>query len=115
MYQLSYAESIEESTKECRERERRALDHAIALLEKAETTGPGTAVTGEALQFLCKLWKALIEDLINPENDLPDVLRGDLVSIGIWVLREADAIQAGRADGLDSLIEVCAMIRDGLK
>lgn len=115
MYQLSYAESIEESARECRDRERRALDRAIALLEEAEGTGAGSVIAREALQFLCNLWKALIEDLISPENDLPDVLRGDLVSVGIWVLREADAVQAGKSDGFHSLIEVCAMIRNGLR
>ena len=65
--------------------------------------------------FLRQLWKALIEDLADSENDLPDVLRGDLISIGIWMLRETDAVEDGRSDVFRNLIEVSAMIRDGLK
>ena len=53
----------------------------------------------EALSFLRRLWRALIEDLVDLENDLPDVLRGDLISIGIWILREADAVENGRSHG----------------
>jgi flagellar protein FlaF len=115
MYQLSYAETVEESSRECRDRERRALDRSIALLEKAEGAGGGSAAAMEALRFARRLWKALIEDLADSENDLPDVLRGDLISIGIWILREADALEAARSNGFRSLIEVSAMIRDGLK
>jgi flagellar biosynthesis activator protein FlaF len=115
MYQLSYVESIEESPQACRDRERRALDHAIALLGQANAVGVGSPVAGEALSFLCELWKALIQDLVDAENDLPDVLRADLVSVGLWVLREADAIRARRSDGFRGLIEICCMIRDGLK
>ncbi len=115
MYQLSYAESIEESPNACRDRERRALDHAISLLERAGTAGVESSVGREALSFLCQLWRALIQDLADEENDLPDVLRADLISIGLWIIREADAVRGGRSDGLRSLIEVCGIVRDGLK
>jgi flagellar protein FlaF len=43
------------------------------------------------------------------------VLRGDLISIGIWMLREADAVEDGGSDVFRNLIEISAMIRDGLK
>ncbi|ACK49028.1 flagellar FlaF family protein [Methylocella silvestris BL2] len=115
MYQRSYAESLESSPGECRERERRALDHALQLLEKARHDGVGSAAAAEALHFLCRLWKALIEDLISPENDLPDVLRGDLVSVGIWVLREADSIREEKSSNFRGLIEICSAIRNGLR
>ncbi len=115
MHQLSYAENLESVPSECRERERRALNHALQLLEMAEHDGAGSAAAAEALNFLCNLWKALIEDLISPENDLPDVLRGDLVSVGIWNLREADSIRAGVSNNFRGLIEICSVIRDGLR
>ncbi len=115
MYQLSYAETVEESSRECRDRERRALDRSIALLEEAERAGFGSAAATEALHFARQLWRAFIEDLADSENDLPDVVRGDLISIGIWILREADTVEAGRSNSFRGLIEVSAMIRDGLK
>ncbi len=115
MYQLSYAETVEESSRDCRDRERRALDRSISLLEEAEGAEGGSAAAMEALRFARRLWKVLIEDLADSENDLPDVLRGDLISIGIWILREAEALEAGRSNCFRGLIEISAMIRDGLK
>lgn len=115
MYQMSYAEAIEESAPECRDRDRRALEHCVSLLEQAEGEELGSPAVAEALRFARRLWKALIEDLLGPDNDLPDVLRGDLVSVGIWILREADAIEAGRLSGIRGLIEITGLIRDGLK
>lgn len=115
MYQLSYAENVESDPANCRDRERRALEHAIGLLQQAEAMGMRSPVAANALSFLCALWRALIEDLVDAENDLPDVLRADLVSVGLWVLKEADSIRAGRSESCRGLIEVCAMIRDGLK
>ncbi len=115
MYQLSYAETVEESARECRERERRALERSIALLAEAERNGTGSPAAIEALAFVRRLWRTLIEDLAGSENDLPDALRGDLISIGIWILRETDAIEKGRSNGFRSLVEISGMIRDGLK
>ena len=115
MYQLTYAEAVEQSSRECRERERRALDRSIALLEEAERGGRASPAGIEALGFVRRLWRALTEDLADGENDLPDVLRGDLISVGISILRETDAIEAGRSNSFRGLIEVSAMIRDGLK
>lgn len=115
MYQLGYAENIEDSPKECRDRERRALEHAIALMQQAEVAGARAPIAAEALFFVSTLWKTLIEDLVDPENDLPEVLRGDLVSVGLWIIKEADLIRTGRSEGFRGLIEVCVMICDGLK
>ncbi len=115
MYQLSYAENAMESQRDCRDRERRALEHAIALFEKAMAAGPRSPAAEEALSFACTLWKALIEDLIAPENDLPDMLRADLVSVGVWIIKEANSIRSGQSQSFRGLIEVCSMISDGLK
>ncbi|WP_395665166.1 flagellar biosynthesis regulator FlaF [Methylocella sp.] len=115
MYQASYAEALENAPSECRERERMAFDHAIDLLKRAESDGRGSTTALEAIDFVCRLWKALLEDLASADNDLPESLRGDLISVGIWVLRESDRLRAGGPDGFRSLIEVCATIRDGLR
>ena len=34
-----------------------------------------------------------IEDLAIPENGLPDKLRADIISIGLWVVKEADRLR----------------------
>lgn len=115
MYQRSYAESFSDSLRECRDRERLALERAIALLEQAESAGPQTREAANALDFAAKLWNAFIQDLADPENDLPDVLRADLISVGLWIIKEAALIRSGESMNFRGLIEICAMIRDGLK
>jgi flagellar protein FlaF len=115
MYQYSYIESLDDNAGTCRERERNALEQAIALLMKAEVEGPRSLVAVEAVTYLRRLWNALIEDLGNPENDLPVVLRADLISIGIWIIKEADMIRVGQSENFNGLIEICSIIRDGLK
>lgn len=115
MYQLSYAEHLDENLKDCRDRERLALERAIALLQKAEAAGTQSPEAIEALGFLTALWNTFIGDLISPENDLPDVLRADLVSVGLWIVKEAAQIGSGRSQNFRGLIEVCSTIRDGLE
>lgn len=115
MYRRSYAEQLEETPSECRDRERRAFDLAIERLQLAVQDGVSSPQAVESLQFLCRLWQALIEDLMAPDNDLPDSLRADLISIGIWVIKEAESIRVGRSTNFRSLIEVCSTVRDGLK
>lgn len=115
MYQSSYAETALDSQRDCRERERQALEHAIMLLQSAETGGLKSPAATKALDFLSSLWKAFIQDLLAPENDLPDALRADLVSVGVWVLKETESVRLGNSVGVGGLIEVCSIICDGLK
>ena len=68
----------------------------------------------EALLFVRKLWSVLIEDLAKAENDLPQQLRADLISIGLWVMREAEQIRLEKSDNFKGIVEVSQTIRDGL-
>lgn len=115
MYQFSYAEILEDDPQSSRNREREALDHAIELLKLAKQNGRCSRDAIEALHYVRKLWMILIEDLANPENDLPDVLKADLISVGIWITKEADVISVGKSENFDGLIEICGIVRDGLK
>jgi flagellar protein FlaF len=115
MYQSAYAEQFEEMPQECRDRERRAFDRAIELLRDADQVGASSAVAEQAFHFVCRLWQALIEDLATPDNDLPDILKRDLISIGIWVVKEVEAIRRGKSTNLRGLIDICTIVREGLK
>lgn len=115
MYQFPYAEVLDDAPKAARERERQALEHCIALLRSAKEHGTRSREATEALLFLRKLWSTFVEDLANAENDLPKALRADLISIGLWVMREADDIRTEKSHSFDDLIEVCEMICEGLK
>ncbi|SHO63217.1 flagellar protein FlaF [Pseudoxanthobacter soli DSM 19599] len=115
MYRFSYAEIVEDSSDEGRSRERMAFEHAIYLLEKAEPRGLKSSETLEAAQFVQKMWSFLISDLSSGDNGLAESVRADLMSIGLWVIRQADHLIHERAVSLDALITVHRTIRDGLQ
>jgi flagellar protein FlaF len=115
MYQFSYAEVLEDDPRDARGNERRAFEHAIALLRAAEAGGTQSRDCIEALQFVRRLWTILIDDLGGPGNDLPEALRADLISIGLWVMKELELIRSGRSENLAGIREVCATICEGLK
>jgi flagellar protein FlaF len=114
MYQLSYAEIMEGDARESRAREQLVFDRAIELMRRAEAAGGGSAEAGEAIQYVQRLWMFFIENLGNPDNDLPVALKDNLISIGRWAIAEADRIVADRERGFASLIDVNTAIRNGL-
>jgi flagellar protein FlaF len=114
MYQFTYAEVLEETPQGARERERQAIDRSIEMLEAADKAGPQSRESIEALHYLRRLWGLLMEDLSKPENDLPERLRADLISIGLWILREAEDIRLEKSSNFRGIIEVSQNIRDGL-
>src|SRR5579863_5542003 len=115
MYQFSYKEIMEESTQDARARERQAMQRAIELLELGQQKGVKSLEAAEALNYLNKLWHIFIDDLAKPENDLPNALRAELISIGIWITNEINRMRLGKSENFGGLIEICAIIRDGLR
>ena len=115
MYQLSYAEVLEDDQATARRVEAQALDRAVVLLEKAAAILRPSREGVEALHFTRQLWMTFVQALQSPENALPAELRANLISIGIWVLKEADAIRRGTSTNYAGIADVCVMIRDGLR
>ncbi|MGO4707445.1 flagellar biosynthesis regulator FlaF [Microvirga sp. 2MCAF38] len=115
MYRHSYAEVLEDASDGCRERERMAFDRAIDLLNAANIRGANSPESSDAISFVQRLWTLLIEDLVSAENGLPEALRGQLVSIGLWIMKEADMIRRGQSSNYGTLIALNTMIRDGLR
>lgn len=115
MYKFSYTEVIEQSPETDRENEKKAIDHSIDLLRRAEAAGAGSKEAAEATYFVSRLWSILLEDLAKPENDLPQEFRAQVISIGIWILKELEAIRSGDRDSFSGLIVVSESISEGLK
>jgi len=115
MYKFYYNEVLDESPKEAREQERSALERSIALLQEAERKGAQSREAIEAIFFVRRLWGIFIEDLAKSENGLPQKLRADLVSVGLWVMRETEEIRLGRSSNFAALIDVSRTISEGLK
>lgn len=115
MYQFSYAEVQTDSVADARDRERQLLTRSVDLLIAAREHGPRSMQAVEAVHFLNRIWTTLIQDLGNPENELPEELRANLISIGLWLLREAEEVRQGRSTNFEGLIEVSQIIRDGIQ
>ena len=97
-----------------RERERQAIDHSIELLQAADKPGSAIARSGRGAAVRARLWAILVEDLAKADNDLPQKLRAELISIGLWVMGEAERIRLEKSTNFKGLIEVSQTIRDGL-
>lgn len=114
MYEFAYNDIIEDSPSAMRAQERLALDQVIAMLKAAAKVGPRSVEAVHALYQLRLLWTVFIEDLSHPENALPERLRAQLISIGIWVHKEIERVRGGVTTDLTALIEINEIIRDGL-
>jgi flagellar protein FlaF len=114
MYHQRYTEAAEDSSIHARRRERQLLEQAIKKLAIAKVRGFQSPESFEAMEFSRGLWTAFVVDLSNDENALPQSLRASLISIGLWIRREADMIDAGQSKNIDALIEINQMIADGL-
>lgn len=115
MYQFSYAEVLDEAPAGAREREYQAVERSIELLRAAEAAGVRSRECVEAVLFVRRLWNFFLEDLASADNDLPKPLRAELISIGLWILKEIDLIRLEKSKNFKTLIEVSESIRDGLK
>ena len=117
MYQFSYAEIMEEGVAVSKDRERQVLDRSIALLEAAMASRGGNfgKETVEAVYFTRRVWIRFIEDLGNPENQLEDELRANLISIAIWILKEIEKIRKRESSNFQGIIDITTIIKDGIK
>ena len=115
MIMLRDAEIEEDSPTDARDRERQLLDRSIELLAKAADEGKNSFTRIEAVHFTIRLWSMLLEDLASTDNALPKELRANLISIGIWILREANAIRQGESENFSGILEITKIIRDGVE
>ena len=61
-----------------------------------------------------RLWHALEEDLVRPQNQLPGPLKAKIISVAIWVERHSKLAEQGEAT-TESLIQVNESIMKGLQ
>lgn len=115
MYQFSYAEVQTDSVADAKDRERQLLTRSIDLLVAAREKGARSIEATRAIYFLNRVWTTFVEDLGSEDNELPQELRANLISIGLWLLREAEEVRQGHSDNFEGLIEVSQIIRDGIQ
>ena len=109
-----YDAEIEDSSSEARVREQMALSHAIKLLQQFQSGGLEPSEQTEALLYIRNLWAFFIQDLSSPRNGLPEQLRAQLISIGLWIIREAERIREAQLSDVSDLVAINIVIRDSL-
>jgi flagellar protein FlaF len=115
MYEFAYNEVVEESRETMRAHERDAMDRVIGMLRDAQEKGPSSRERVEALFYLRRLWMIFLDDLKDPNNELPGQLRAGIISIGIWMMKEIDRVRTRVTDDLSAMIEINEIIRNGLR
>jgi len=96
-----------------RQLEYRAFGQVTAALVRAHADKPEAAVLAEVLAANRRLWSVLSADCALPGNQLPMALRGQIISLAIWVARYSrDVLRAGAE--IEPLIDVNRSIMEGL-
>lgn len=114
MYNSYYAECSALSSELSRNHEWSALDQVVTGLKQAKECGVSSAEGVKALHNTMMLWSFLLEDLSDHNNELPEQLRADLISIGIYVVKQVGRIREEGLSDIDGLIDINTTIRDGL-
>ncbi|MCR9214348.1 MAG: flagellar biosynthesis regulator FlaF [Proteobacteria bacterium] len=101
-----------QNTENPKQREYRAFAMLTRAMEEAEADDQMAKVRAVAKNQ--QLWLTLQKDLISEENGLPKELKGQLLSIALWVARYSGPAMRGEAE-LAPLITVNKQIMEGLK
>lgn len=115
MTREAYEAVVQDSGQEARARERMALSLGIDRLERLQGDQFSNEHLVEALLYIRRLWLIFIEDLSHPENGLPERLRADVISVGLWIIKEADRLRELKSNDVLRLVEVNRLIRDALR
>jgi flagellar protein FlaF len=101
-------------TEEPRSAEYRLFGQVTRALIEADQAPPEDFMTRiEALDWNRRLWSALASDCAAPENNLPDAVRAQIISLSIWVNKHSSAVMR-REEEIGALVDVNRIIMQGL-
>ena len=101
-------EFIEPDTFDRRGDEREAFSKVTAALASANDAGLRSALDDNK-----RLWSTLQDNLVQEDNDLPDSLKSQLISLANWVDAYTAKVLEGEGE-LEALISVNNSIMEGL-
>jgi flagellar protein FlaF len=96
-----------------RELEYRAFGQVTAALVRVKEEQTPTPVVAEAIDANRRLWNVLSADCAAPENQLPLALRGQIISLAMWVARYSSDVLRNGAD-VEPLIDINRTMMEGL-
>ena len=111
----AYRQTLAE-TESPREMERRVFSQVTRALQDADSEGrpSSDALTQDALARNQQLWGALMFDVADKDNPLPERLRAQIISLAMFVDKHTGEVLAGRKS-LTPLIELNQMMIRGLQ
>ena len=99
-----------------REVEAMAFTKAAVLLEDAKKHTNDIEEYSKALRFNHLLWTIIQADLTEPENELPDEIKANVMSLSIFVDKQTTkALRSTTAGDLDVLININRNLAAGLR
>lgn len=96
-----------------RDLEYRAFGQVTAGLVRVKEERPPIGAVAEAINANRRLWNVLAADCAVPENQLPLALRGQIISLAMWVARYSSEVIRDGAD-IEPLIEINRSMMEGL-
>ena len=110
----SYADILEDSGDQTRSREREALRMSVEAMEEANRDPLNPGKRANAIYVVNRLWSALLEDIASPDNAYPPELKAQIVSIGIFILRQCEVLRNDGKRDFSTIAEICKIIEKGL-
>lgn len=99
-----------------REVEAMAFTKAAVLLEEAKGKTNSIEEYAKALRFNHLLWTIIQADLTEPENQLPNEIKANIMSLSIFVDKQTTkAMRTSSAADLDVLININRNLAAGLR
>ncbi len=99
-----------------REVEAMAFTKAAVLLEEAKGKTNSIEEYAKALRFNHLLWTIIQADLTEPENQLPNEIKANIMSLSIFVDKQTTkAMRTSNAADLDVLININRNLAAGLR
>jgi len=96
-----------------RDLEYRAFGQVTAGLVRVREEKPPLSVVLEVIDANRRLWNMLSADCAAPENQLPITLRGQIISLAMWVARYSSEVLRDGAD-VEPLIDINRTMMEGL-
>jgi flagellar protein FlaF len=84
-----------------------------ALMDAAQAPAEDVAKRIDALDWNRRLWSTLAADCAQPENELPQDVRAQIISLSMWVGRHTSAV-VRREEAFDALIDLNRTMMQGL-
>ncbi|MEM9147086.1 MAG: flagellar biosynthesis regulator FlaF [Pseudomonadota bacterium] len=97
-----------------RDVEYRVFSQVTGRLSQALRDDAPFSELAAALHDNARLWTVLSVDLARPENELPEALRAQLISLGIFMRRHTDQVLRGEAEA-GVIVDINTAIMRGLR